>query len=116
MNTSHYKEILNKEKAELEEKLGLLGRKNPYMKGDWEAAEPEDGEEVEEGELADKMTEFNDNTEIVEQLETRLRNVVNAISKIENGTYGICETCGEKIEEDRLEANPAATTCKAHMG
>ena len=42
--------------------------------------------------------------------------VDEALEKIEKGTYGICETGGEKIEEDRLEANPSARTCKAHMG
>jgi RNA polymerase-binding transcription factor DksA len=35
--------------------------------------------------------------------------------QIEKGAYGTCKICGEKIEEDRLEANPAAQTCKLHM-
>ncbi|MCA9353454.1 TraR/DksA C4-type zinc finger protein [Candidatus Nomurabacteria bacterium] len=41
--------------------------------------------------------------------------VEGALKRIENGTYGTCSVCGEKIEEDRLGANPAADTCKAHM-
>ena len=31
------------------------------------------------------------------------------------GTYGSCEISGEAIEVERLEANPAARTCKAHI-
>ena len=34
-----------------------------------------------------------------------------ALKKIENGTYGICEDCGEEIPLVRLEALPFATQC-----
>ena len=40
--------------------------------------------------------------------------VENALSHIENGTYGECEVCGEPIEEQRLEALPYATLCMEH--
>ena len=40
--------------------------------------------------------------------------VENALSRIENGTYGECEVCGEPIEEQRLEALPYATLCMDH--
>jgi len=30
------------------------------------------------------------------------------------GTYGICEVSGEQIPEERLLANPSATTIVAH--
>ena len=34
-----------------------------------------------------------------------------ALEKIENGRYGICEECGEDISEGRLEARPVTTLC-----
>jgi DnaK suppressor protein len=34
-----------------------------------------------------------------------------ALSKIEEGTYGVCEDCGEHIAFERLEALPFATLC-----
>ncbi len=40
--------------------------------------------------------------------------VENALSRIENGTYGECEVCGREIEEKRLEALPYATLCMEH--
>ncbi len=40
--------------------------------------------------------------------------VENALSRIENGTYGECEVCGKQIEEKRLEALPYATLCMEH--
>ena len=38
-------------------------------------------------------------------------NIEEAIRKIEEGTYGICEDCGEEISEKRLLVLPAATLC-----
>jgi DnaK suppressor protein len=35
----------------------------------------------------------------------------NALEKIEDGTFGICEECGRKISEKRLEARPVTTLC-----
>lgn len=40
--------------------------------------------------------------------------VENALSHIENGTYGECEVCGEQIQKQRLEAIPYATLCMDH--
>ena len=35
------------------------------------------------------------------------------LSKIEDGTYGVCESCGEPIGKARLQAFPRATLCVA---
>lgn len=43
-------------------------------------------------------------------LET-LREVDDALAKLEAGTYGECETCGEQIGDARLEAMPSARFC-----
>ena len=37
-----------------------------------------------------------------------------AEARIDLGTYGICEVCGEPIPAARLEVRPAATTCVRH--
>lgn len=37
--------------------------------------------------------------------------IKEALERIENGTFGICEECGEKISEKRLRARPMATLC-----
>jgi RNA polymerase-binding transcription factor DksA len=61
------------------------------------------------------VEEYGNNTAILKQLETQLLDVSDALTRIEEGTYGVCEVCGEQIEEGRLNANPAARTCVAHM-
>ena len=40
-----------------------------------------------------------------------LRDVVSALQRIEDGSYGACERCGEAIAEKRLEALPFARHC-----
>ena len=40
-----------------------------------------------------------------------LKKIDEALSRIENGTFGICEHCGEEISYKRLHARPVATYC-----
>jgi DnaK suppressor protein len=37
--------------------------------------------------------------------------IKDALERIENGTYGICESCEEEISEKRLKARPVTTLC-----
>ncbi len=34
-----------------------------------------------------------------------------ALEQIDNGTFGVCELCGEEISEDRLKVRPVTTLC-----
>jgi RNA polymerase-binding transcription factor DksA len=116
IDTKNFEERLKAELATLEKELATVGRKNPDQSADWEGVEPEMNlDKTEDGENAEGMEEFEKNNALVEQLETRLEEVEEALHKIQSGNYGKCETCGEEIEMDRLEANPAAKTCKSHM-
>jgi DnaK suppressor protein len=45
------------------------------------------------------------------QLEDTLQDVNHALTKFASGTYGICESCGTKIDWARLEAKPEARLC-----
>ena len=40
-----------------------------------------------------------------------LTQIDDAVRRIDNGVYGTCESCGEPIEQARLEALPYATLC-----
>ncbi len=37
--------------------------------------------------------------------------VIAALSRIDDGTYGICTVCAQQIAEERLDAIPWAATC-----
>ena len=116
MNIDHYKNKLEEELRLVERELNEVGRKNPDNPKDWEA-EPADfsTDKADDSEGADRIEEYEGNTAIVKELETRYNDIKDALKKIENGTYGLCEVCHNPIEEDRLTANQAARTCKNHM-
>jgi RNA polymerase-binding transcription factor len=37
--------------------------------------------------------------------------IKEALARIDDGTFGICEECGEEISEERLKARPVTTLC-----
>ena len=45
------------------------------------------------------------------QLESRLREIIEAQDRLLDGTYGNCKECGEQIASGRLMADPAAYLC-----
>jgi DnaK suppressor protein len=116
IDISYFKKKLEEELASVEIELNDVGRKNPDNKLDWEA-EPGDMniDSADSNEVADNIEEFEGNTAVLKELEVRYNDIKDALKKIEEGKYGVCEISGEPIEKDRLEANPAARTCKTHM-
>lgn len=48
------------------------------------------------------------------QAEDRLAALDRARQRLDDGTYGRCEVCGEQIPAARLDVRPAATTCVQH--
>ncbi|MGY1755075.1 TraR/DksA family transcriptional regulator [Blastococcus sp. SYSU D01042] len=48
---------------------------------------------------------------LLEQARRRLADVDAAVTAVESGTYGRCETCGGPIAPERLAARPTARTC-----
>jgi RNA polymerase-binding transcription factor DksA len=53
---------------------------------------------------------------LASKLREQLDDVQRALDKLDAGSYGTCETCGEAINPDRLEAMPAARYCITHAG
>jgi DnaK suppressor protein len=113
MNIDHFKEKLTEEKHRLVGDLKKIGRN--VGADDWEATSATEIDPADETEMADKLEELGTNDAVVSELEKQLKDVDDALAKIDDNKYGVCETCGAQIEEDRLEANPSARTCKAHM-
>lgn len=46
-----------------------------------------------------------------EQLLWQSEEVARALSKLDEGTYGVCDSCGSTIPEGRLEIHPWAVLC-----
>ncbi len=116
IDTEKYKIKLTELLNILQKELEAVGIHNPKNPSDWIAVpEGTGGNEADLNDAADKVEEWDERRATVAVLETRYNNIVRALKKIEDGTYGICEISGKAIEEDRLDANPAARTDKTHM-
>jgi RNA polymerase-binding transcription factor DksA len=114
-DTSTYKARLEEEKTNLETQLSSVGRRNPSNPNDWEAVPQETGQEADPSDRADTLEHYGENAAILTDLENRYNEVVAALDRITDGTYGVCAIGGEEIEAERLDADPAARTCKAHL-
>lgn len=114
IDSNVFKSTLEAEKAKLETELASVGRRNPSNPADWEAVPQATGQEADPNDAADLIEGYEDNTGILKELEIRYNQVLAALKRIEDGTYGTCTIGGEEIEAARLAADPAAATCVAH--
>ena len=97
------------EKEELEKNLNRIARPVNTKEGDYETTFDELGTDREDN--ATEVDQYSDNLPVENTLEKKLQETIDALERIEKGTYGICEKCQKEINVERLRANPAARTC-----
>ena len=109
------KEKLEKERDVLLEEMRDMGKLNPET-GEWEAT-PEEMTypESDQNDMADRFEDFEARSSMIRSLEPRLNNILLALKGINRESFGKCEVCKKDIEMARMEANPAARTCKKHL-
>lgn len=95
-------------KIELEERLTSLQARLASIKKDVTRSHSGDSAE---------QAQERENDEVVDAIgnETAqsIRVIQSALERIESGSYGVCDSCGEDIGQARLEAVPEATRCVA---
>lgn len=94
---------LRAEQVELRERLAELSR--PPERG----SQVGFGKRVGDGttEAVSRLTEVG----VYETLTDSERRVTEALEKIDDGTYGICDSCGKPIPAGRLKVAPQSTLC-----
>ncbi len=109
------KEKLEKERDILLEQIQDIGKLNPET-NEWEAT-PEElpSRESDQNDMADRFEDFEERSTMIKVLESRLNSILSALKGINRESFGKCEVCKKDIEMDRMEANPAAKTCKKHL-
>jgi DnaK suppressor protein len=75
------------------------------------AARRERGPYSEQGELATEIVELEKGLILETRVRDQLAEVDHALHKFDQGTYGLCDICGQPIESARLEALPQANLC-----
>ena len=63
------------------------------------------------GETFEREKDFS----ILEQIEAELADVDRALHRLDDGSYGRCDACRQPIDDNRLEAMPAARFCYMHQ-
>ncbi|MDB4984127.1 MAG: TraR/DksA family transcriptional regulator [Patescibacteria group bacterium] len=111
----HFKEKLLAEQAILWDELSSFAKQDE--RGDWVAipAPHTDGGMGDDADQAAFTEEIESKVGLLGSLEQKYNQIRDALVRIEDGTYGTCLKSGKPIEEDRLEANPSAETCKQMM-
>jgi RNA polymerase-binding protein DksA len=108
VDTMHFRDLLQGERQKVIEAIEYLHAENPGSLKD------ETEESTADNHLADTATVTLDREidyTLEENSEHVLKAIDRALTKIEAGTFGICETCGRPIAEERLAAIPYATQC-----
>ncbi len=114
---SYYTKRLGEERDTLRTELERLAQQDPQNPEVWVLKKPDmDIMEADQNEAADRTEEIHIDSIVLDELDARFRLVAHALRKLDEGTFGVCEKCGKQIGEDRLDANPAARTCKEHIG
>ena len=60
---------------------------------------------------ASDLEEHEHAAALVPSLEQKLKTIDHALQRVQQGTYGLCERCGQPIDPARLEIVPEATFC-----
>lgn len=98
------KSTLLEERSSLNRQLALYKKEDPLLS-------PVEKRSFTLDEIGEISTQHDQLLASRVQVEQRLEEVENTLSRIESGKYGICENCGKKIEEERLRALPTAKYC-----
>ncbi len=98
---------------------GVLIREQEQLAAEIDELHVGDPSEAHDENFADSgqvAAEQGENMALAGRLREQLDDVARALDKLDAGTYGLCEACGEPISADRLEAMPAARYCIHHAG
>ena len=69
------------------------------------------GASAEAGDAGANLTEADRNEAAIETALAQRAEVVAALTRMDNGSYGQCVDCGNPVPEPRLEARPATSRC-----
>jgi DnaK suppressor protein len=102
---------LAERKEKLEKELASFATKDKKVKDDYDTRFPDIGTPQSTDEAALRVTTYDSSLPMEYALELRLADINKALVKIKKGEYGICENCGQSVEEKRLQAMPEAKLC-----
>jgi len=107
-----YRNTLLGEKKRLQNELAVVHKENEDVAGSRSAGVGAD--QNYQDHMADGATDLFDrerDLSLEQNLADLIAQVDEALLRIEKGTYGLCASCREPIDEERLKAVPYANFC-----
>lgn len=102
-------QILLSERDRLTQERSSVSKKNPGQEGGFQARFPNYGND--DADSAMEVADYEANLSIEQSLEKLLRDIESSLSRIKDGSYGICKYCHKPIEEKRLTIRPTSSSC-----
>lgn len=99
------------ERERLEAELAKIGKPSGKDDTDFQTTWEDYGDK--EDENAAEVAAYSDSLGLEATFESELREVVKALLRLDEGTWGICKSCGMDIGEQRLAVRPQAVFCIA---
>ena len=108
IDTEHFRTRLQEERKRVKEAIDYLHEENPGNVQDETQDSTADNHPADVATVTfDRELDYS-----LEENEERLLEAIDAaLARVDDGTYGICGTCGQPIGEERLEALPWTTQC-----
>ena len=110
IDTGRFKDTLLAERKRVVDAIRYLHEENPGTLED-EVEEIQSGPDNHLADTASVTLDREIDYTLEENSEQVLAAIDAALERIQQGTFGICRTCGQPIAPERLEAMPWATQC-----
>ena len=110
VDTARFEQVLREERQRVLDAISYLHEETPGSLAD-ETEEIVGNSDNHLGDTATATLDREIDYSLEENSEQVLRSIDRALQRIDEGTFGICETCGQPISEERLDAIPYATQC-----
>ncbi|HEX5333518.1 MAG TPA: TraR/DksA C4-type zinc finger protein [Cellulomonas sp.] len=108
LDPDHFAHLLAVDREETLRRLGQLTADFVELVDATASSNDDDEHDPEGSTLAFERSQID---ALVQQARHHLDEVEAAVTRIADGTYGVCESCGQPVPPERLEARPVARTC-----
>lgn len=103
MNTAAARKRLEGMRDDLDRSIAVLQGEHPVDGWPANQADPADA--------GSNLSEADRTMAILEAAQRQRTQVLDALGRIEGGSYGVCTECGHPVPEGRLDARPEAARC-----
>jgi RNA polymerase-binding transcription factor len=104
VDTATVRQRLEEMRGELDRSILVLQGEHPSGRGGVDS--PQDPADA-----GSNLSETDRTEAVLAAVEAQRRKVLDALLRLDRGTYGVCADCGAPIPEGRLDARPEAARC-----